>query len=117
MAPLPRRTALALAAALGATALAGCSTGSTTERAEAKAATEVEADAFPVTIEHAFGETTIEEEPQRVATLGWTDQDNTLALGVVPVAATRLTWGGNEHGSSDWFDTELEELGADAPVR
>ena len=117
MARLPRRTALALVAALGAPVLASCATGSTTEQVEAQTVTEVDADAYPVTIEHAFGETTIEEEPQRVATLGWTDQDNALALGVVPVAATKLTWGGNEQGSSDWFDAEVEELGAEAPVR
>ena len=78
---------------------------------------QADADAFPVTIEHAFGETTIEEEPTRVATLGWTDQDHALALGVVPVGATKLTWGGNDAGSSDWFDAEVEELGAEAPVR
>ena len=49
-----------------------------------------------MTIDHAYGSTTIEEEPQRVATLGWSDQDHALALGVVPVGATKLTWGGNE---------------------
>jgi iron complex transport system substrate-binding protein len=105
--------------ALGASVLAGCSTGSTeaTDTPEAESQSQVDADAFPVTIEHAFGETTIEEEPQRVATLGWTDQDAVLSLGVVPVGATKLTWGGNEAGSSDWFDAEIEELGAEAPVR
>ena len=84
---------------------------------EPTATTSAEADAFPVTIEHAFGETTIEEEPTRVATLGWTDQDHALALGVVPVGATKITWGGNAAGSSDWFDAALEEAGAEAPVR
>src|SRR5690606_41626252 len=74
--------------------------------------------AFPVTIEHAFGETTIEEEPKRVATLGWTDHDHALALGVVPVGATKLTWGGNEEGSTDWFDAALADIdGAKAPTR
>ena len=117
MALLPRRTALALVAALTAPALAACSTGSTTSQVEAQAQTEAEADAFPVTIEHALGKTTIEEEPQRVATLGWSDQDHAVALGVVPVAATKLTWGGNDRGSSDWFDAALEETGAEAPTR
>jgi len=112
-----RRTTLGLAAFLTAPALVACSTGSTTEQVKAQSEGQADADAFPVTIEHAFGETTIEEEPERVATLGWTDQDNALALGVVPVAATKLTWGGNEKGSSDWFDAELEEMGAEAPVR
>ena len=87
-------TTVGLAAAL----LTGCSTGSTasdTSAAEPTATTSAEADAFPITIEHALGETTIEEEPTRVATLGWTDQDHALSLGVVPVGSTKLTWGGN----------------------
>ncbi|GAA4516806.1 ABC transporter substrate-binding protein [Nonomuraea ferruginea] len=42
--------------------------------------------AFPVTIEHKFGSTTIETRPARVVTVGWNDQDFALALGVVPVS-------------------------------
>lgn len=113
-----RRTALTVVAVLVAPVLAACSTGSSADTAtEADATSSVDADAFPVTIEHAFGETTIEEEPKRVATLGWSDQDHALALGVVPVGATKLTWGGNEAGSSDWFDAALQEIGAEQPVR
>ena len=109
---------LAIGAAVGALALTGCSTGSTdSDSKSASSSTKAEADAFPVTIEHAFGKTTIEKEPKRVATLGWSDQDHALALGVVPVGATKLTWGGNKAGSSDWFDAALEEEGAEAPVR
>jgi len=114
-----RVPSLVLAVALGASALAACSTGSTeaTDAPEAESTSQVDADAFPVTIDHAYGETTIEEEPTRVATLGWSDQDAVLALGVVPVGATKLTWGGNDAGSSDWFDAEVAELGVEAPVR
>ncbi len=109
---------LAIAAAAGALALTGCSTGSTDSGGDsARSSTKAEADAFPVTIEHAFGKTTIEKEPKRVATLGWSDQDHALSLGVVPVGATKLTWGGNKAGSSDWFDAALEKDGAAAPVR
>ncbi|MBX3015573.1 MAG: iron-siderophore ABC transporter substrate-binding protein [Caldilineaceae bacterium] len=50
-----------------------------------------EAAAFPVTIEHHFGRTTILAKPERVVSLGFTDQDYLLALGVVPV------------GIRDWF--------------
>jgi len=114
---MKRLRAIALAACLGALALTGCSTGSTDDDSGSSSSTKAEADAFPVTIEHAFGETTIESEPTRVATLGWADQDHVLALGVVPVGATKLTYGGNEAGSSDWFDAEVEEAGAEAPVR
>ncbi len=119
----PRCTAFAVAlvALLAAPSLAACATGSTTDRADARASatptTGADAGAVPVTIKHAFGETTIEKEPQRVATLGWGDQDHVLALGVVPVAASKLTWGGNDGGSSDWFDAKISELSAQAPVR
>jgi iron complex transport system substrate-binding protein len=110
--------AIAGAALIATAALAGCSTGSATGSDEAPEATSTaDEGAFPVTLEHAFGETTIEEEPERVVTLGWSDHDHVLSLGVVPVGATKLTWGGNATGSSDWFDSELEEVGGDAPVR
>ena len=108
------------AAPLLLAALTGCSTGSTSASevaAEPTATTAADPDAFPVTIEHAVGETTIESEPTRVATLGWTDQDHALALGGVPGGATKSTWGGNAGGSTDWFDAAVEEAGAQAPVR
>lgn len=118
---MTRTLRLGAAAALAVAALTACSTGSTTDdtdtASEPTATTSAEANAFPVTIQHAFGETTIEEEPTRVATLGWTDHDNVLALGVVPVGATKITWGGNAGGSTDWFDAAVEEAGAEAPVR
>lgn len=118
---MTRTLRLGAAAALAVAALTACSTGSTTDdtdtATEPTTATEVEADAFPVTIEHAFGETTIEEEPVRVATIGWTDQDVALSLGVAPVGATAITWGGNEDQSTEWYDAELEELGAEQATR
>ena len=118
---MKRSIAAPLAAAtLLVAALAGCSTGSTSgsdTAAEPTATTTADPDAFPVTIEHALGETTIESEPTRVATLGWTDHDHAIALGVVPVGATKITWGGNKAGSTDWFDAAVEEAGAEAPVR
>ncbi|MEM8534824.1 MAG: iron-siderophore ABC transporter substrate-binding protein, partial [Chloroflexota bacterium] len=41
---------------------------------------------FPVIIDHTFGSTTIPEVPERVVTIGYSEQDPVLALGVVPVA-------------------------------
>ncbi len=108
---------LALAVSLGALALTGCSTGSTDGDDAGTSTTKAEADAFPVTIEHAFGKTTIEKEPKRVATLGWSDQDHAVALGVVPVGATKITYGGNKAGSTDFFDAAVKELGGEAPAR
>lgn len=50
--------------------------------------------AFPVTIKHAQGTTTIKSEPKRVVALGWSDQDPLLALGIKPV------------GTTEWFNEE-----------
>ncbi|MPY84533.1 MAG: ABC transporter substrate-binding protein [Actinophytocola sp.] len=47
--------------------------------------------AFPVTVEHKYGTTKIPSEPKRVVTLGLSDQDAVLALGIKPV------------GAVDWF--------------
>ncbi len=43
------------------------------------------APGFPVTINHAFGTTTIPDRPARVVTVGYNDADFALALGTVPV--------------------------------
>jgi iron complex transport system substrate-binding protein len=41
---------------------------------------------FPATVTHRYGQTVVPEEPERVVSLGYTDQDAILALGTVPVA-------------------------------
>lgn len=51
-------------------------------------------DAFPLTVEHQFGQTIIPAEPQRVVSVGLTEQDVLLELGVVPVATTE--WYGDQ---------------------
>lgn len=62
--------------------------------------------AFPVTIEHKFGTTEIKSEPKRIVTVGLTDQDTVLALGVVPVAVTE--WFGKAEGRIfQWADDEF----------
>lgn len=109
-----RRHVLAAAPAAALLALAAaCSTGpagGTTSSAGATAT--ANAAAYPVTITHAHGETTIPAAPTRVATIGWADADTVAALGVTPVGAPKITWGGNAKGSTDWFDAQLATLGA-----
>ena len=80
-----RRLAAALSAAtLGVGLLAGCGSDSdgqaTSDEAPAAAA-----GAFPVTVEHAFGSTKIDKAPERVVTVGYTDDQAVLAFGIKPV--------------------------------
>jgi iron complex transport system substrate-binding protein len=75
---------------------------------------EVDLESFPVTIEHKYGETVVEEPPERVAVVGLTEQDALLALGVVPSATTE--WYGEHPGAIwPWAQDELEALGAEPP--
>jgi len=126
--PLTRRSLLVLTSATltSALTLAACgsgagstSSGSTSAGATSGAASQgaAEQGAFPVTIKHTFGETTITKEPTKVATVGWVDQDMAVSLGVVPVGATAMTWGGNAGKSTDWFDAAVAKLGGKAPTR
>jgi iron complex transport system substrate-binding protein len=110
---MPRLRACVVAVTVALLALTGCSTGSSTAGAgSSDAAVTASVDAFPVTIEHAYGQTTIPSAPQRVATVSWVNADVALALGVVPVGMPKDDWGGNEHGSTPWKDAALEKLGA-----
>lgn len=119
-----RRVALAvllLLTACGGDDVGGDTGGdATTTTAEAAAPADPatggpEAGAFPVTIEHALGETTIEAEPQRVVTVGILEQDALLALGIVPVGTTE--WFGEHPGAIwPWAQDELEALGGETPT-
>jgi iron complex transport system substrate-binding protein len=70
----------------------------------------------PVTIEHAFGETTIDETPEKVVTWGWGSTEAALALGVVPVAMPFQSYGADENGVLPWISEELDALGAETPT-
>ncbi|PRY55652.1 iron complex transport system substrate-binding protein [Knoellia remsis] len=114
-----RRLLAAAASTAAALALTACSTGPTSDAGAdpvASSSTSVDEGAFPTTIKHAFGETTITAEPKRVATVGWNDQDVVVSLGVIPVGATKITWGGNAKGSTEWFDAGVAKLNPEATV-
>ena len=93
-----RRTVLAGLSALAvAPLLAACgSDDSDGGDAANQQAAGAEENAFPVTVTHKFGETTIEAAPQRVVCVGLTDQDALLAVDVAPVAVTK--WFGDAAG-------------------
>lgn len=89
---LTRRGALGLGfAGAAATLVAGCgSSGSS----DGSAASRSGAAWTPVQVKHAFGTTTVTSRPQRVVTVGVTEQDFVLALGVKPVGVT--DWYGDQ---------------------
>lgn len=113
-------------AALAAVALAACNSGqqstsdtqADTGTADGQATTasptttsspSPDADdeaAFPVTIDHKFGSTEISQEPERVVTVGLTDHDAFLALGVTPVGVTDW-FGERPHATWPWAQREL----------
>lgn len=47
-----------------------------------------------MTLTHLFGQTVIKEPPKRVVSAGFTEQDDLLAVGVVPIAVTN--WFGDQ---------------------
>ncbi|QDY70725.1 iron-siderophore ABC transporter substrate-binding protein [Qingshengfaniella alkalisoli] len=72
---------------------------------------------FPVVIEHAYGSSTIESEPERIATVAWANHEVPLALGVVPVGFAAANFGDdNGDGVLPWVSDKLDELGAEVPV-
>jgi iron complex transport system substrate-binding protein len=72
-------------------------------------AAEREAGAFPVRIEHKFGATEVEQPPERVVTVGYTEQDIALALGVPPVA-TREFLGGYDWRARPWAPDASDDV-------
>ena len=71
---------------------------------------------FPVTLDHAWGSTTIESEPKRIVTWGWGNEDAVIALGVIPVGIPFKAYGGGENGIQPWVEDALAAVGATPTV-
>lgn len=120
------RTTRALAASVAVaslTMLAACSSSDDGAAAPDATATDSapavseSAEAQVTTVEHAFGTTTIEGVPERVATVSWANQEVPLSLGVVPVGMQEVTFGDDDgDGLLPWVEERLDELGAETPV-
>lgn len=90
-------TGTATPAQTATTTASATATGSATEPATA---------GFPVTLEHKFGRATIETTPDRVLTIGFSEQDVVLALGVAPIAV-REWFGEQPYATWPWAQDEL----------
>ncbi len=103
--------AASVAVALGLTA---CGSSDSSDTADSGSAGSGE---YPITIEHALGTITLDEKPERVATVNWANHEVPLALGVVPVGMAAANFGDDDgNGMLPWVEERLEELGAETPV-
>lgn len=111
---LRRGTALVagLAAAL---TLAACGQEDSTTT-DAGTTTLEATDEFPITIEHAFGETVITEEPERVATWGWGSTEAAIASGVYPVAVAEQLWTVGAGNLLPWVEEAYDAEGVQHPT-
>jgi iron-siderophore transport system substrate-binding protein len=108
---LSRRTVLRLGFATVTGLTAGCAGGAPDTTGNAPAAS-AEPGALPVTLDNAYGSTTVTAPPSRVAVVGLGDADVLLALGVVPVLVP--VWNGSTaDGVGAWA---RPQLGGAAPV-
>lgn len=73
---------------------------------EADVEEEAAADEVLISIDHKFGTMELTEVPERVLTIGYSEQDPVLALGVVPIAI-RDWFGDYPYGVWPWAQDEL----------
>ncbi len=101
-----RKAALTTTAVVMSAALAACSNSESVGTTDAA-----------ITIQHAYGETVIENTPERVATVAWGNHEVPLALGVMPVGMTKATWGDDDNdGMLPWVAEAVEKQGGEPPV-
>ena len=105
--PLGRRSFLFAMAGVAPAFLSACAGSG------ANAVPKAEQGAFPVTLAHAFGSTTLTTAPQRIATLGYASHDVCIELGVLPVGVPQYELRG--FGTSLWFNKAVTEMNAVMP--
>lgn len=108
------RSALVAVTATAALVLSACGGGGDTDSAAESGGSGD--GSFPITVEHAFGETVIEQKPERVAAVAWGNHEAALALGVVPVIMEQATYGDDDgNGVLPWVEDKVEEMGEELP--
>jgi iron complex transport system substrate-binding protein len=119
-----RRSSVWCVALVAIAIVAGCGGDGTVDEADAASVVSAPASTptddhdggtFPVTLSHAFGETEIASEPERVVVVGLNEADFLYSLGVAPVGVHEW-WGGYPYATGPWADPVREELGAEPAV-
>jgi len=103
-----RRFLTALGLAATTAGLAACTRGGAPGTDAAPTAPAAGRSTAPWQVRHRYGTTTLAAPPQRVVTLGQTDHDAAIALGVVPVAVGGFT-GGSYTPFRPWNSAGLAE--------
>lgn len=108
---------LMLGATISALLLVGCQTANPKSSGDPVIDAKETDSQYPLVISHAFGETTIESKPERIAAIGWENQDTPLSLGIVPVGVSAANYGEvTEHQLHPWTDSAFRALGEENPV-
>lgn len=132
----PFTWAVAVFASVAVTAaLAACGTGNASQDKQEPRATgsptptaaaevpdvpQAEPRAFPAVVQHAWGTTRIETEPERVVVLGFSEQDTMASLGVRPVNVRNFFGAANPWTSYPWLSDFARGGGYEAlyfPIR
>lgn len=93
---------------------AASSAAASSAAASSEAASDV--SSFPLTVQHAYGETVIEAKPERVVTIAWENEAPVLALGIVPVGVSAANYGHvTDHRLHAWTDEAFAALGEEEP--
>ncbi|HEY5821489.1 MAG TPA: ABC transporter substrate-binding protein [Propionibacteriaceae bacterium] len=103
---LTRRRLLAATGTLAAASLLSACNSSSTTPVEVAANASPSGTGFPVAVTHKYGVTEVLTPPQRIVTVGLTEQDTLLALGHRPVGVTE--WYGKQPSAVwPWARTAL----------
>ena len=71
---------------------------------------------FPVRIDHAYGKTVVQTQPQRIVSVGYHEQDFLYALGLAPVGVHEW-FGGHPFATWPWAEAARAELDAKPEVQ
>lgn len=72
---------------------------------------------FPVKIKSALGTAEIQEQPERVVTLGQGSAETSIALGNTPVGIESYKWGSDKTGYLPWIHSAVKNKGDKLPVQ